>query len=48
MYSDSTIPNVDIDNDVFALDSTTVSLSLNYLLGKRKILKRSNQDPYIA
>ena len=28
MYSDSTIPNVDIDNDVFALDSTTVSLSL--------------------
>jgi hypothetical protein len=28
MYSDSPIPNVDIDNDVFALDSTTVSLSL--------------------
>jgi hypothetical protein len=28
MYSDNTIPNVDIDNDVFALDSTTVSLSL--------------------
>jgi hypothetical protein len=28
MYSNSPIPNVDIDNDVFALDSTTVSLSL--------------------
>lgn len=28
MYSESPIPNVDIDNDVFALDSTTVSLSL--------------------
>lgn len=28
MYSDNPIPNVDIDNDVFALDSTTVSLSL--------------------
>lgn len=28
MYSDSPIPNVYIDNDVFALDSTTVSLSL--------------------
>ncbi len=28
MYSDCPIPNVDIDNDVFALDSTTVSLSL--------------------
>jgi len=28
MYSDSPIHNVDIDKDVFALDSTTVSLSL--------------------
>lgn len=28
LYSDSPIPNVDIDKDVFALDSTTVSLSL--------------------
>jgi len=28
MYSDCPIPNIDIDNDVFALDSTTVSLSL--------------------
>lgn len=28
MYSDNPIPNVDIDKDVFALDSTTVSLSL--------------------
>jgi hypothetical protein len=28
MYANSPIPNVDIDNDVFALDSTTVSLSL--------------------
>jgi hypothetical protein len=28
MYSGSPIPNVDIDNDVLALDSTTISLSL--------------------
>jgi len=28
MYANSPIPKVDIDNDVFALDSTTVSLSL--------------------
>ena len=28
LYSDSPIPNVDIDNDVFALDSTTISLSI--------------------
>ncbi len=28
MYSDNPIPNVDIDKDVFALDSTTVSLRL--------------------
>jgi len=28
LYADSPIPNVDIDNDVFALDSTTISLSL--------------------
>lgn len=27
-YSDNAIPNVDIDNDVFALDSTTISLSI--------------------
>ncbi len=28
MYENQAIPNVDIDNDVFALDSTTISLSL--------------------
>ncbi len=28
LYADSTIPNVEVDNEVFALDSTTVSLSL--------------------
>jgi hypothetical protein len=28
MYANTPIPNVDIDNDVFALDSTTISLSL--------------------
>lgn len=28
MYSDNLIPNVDIDNEVFALDSTTISLSI--------------------
>jgi hypothetical protein len=29
LYADSPIPNVNIDNDVFALDSTTISLSIN-------------------
>ena len=28
MYANESIPNVDIDNEVFALDSTTISLSL--------------------
>lgn len=28
LYINSPIPNIDIDNDVFALDSTTISLSL--------------------
>jgi hypothetical protein len=28
LYSDSPVPNIDIDNDVFALDSTTISLSI--------------------
>lgn len=28
LYSDNLIPNVDIDNEVFALDSTTISLSI--------------------
>lgn len=28
LYSDNPVPNVDIDNDVFALDSTTISLSI--------------------
>lgn len=28
LYTDTPIPNVDIDNDVFALDSTTISLSI--------------------
>lgn len=28
LYAKSLIPNVDIDNDVFALDSTTISLSI--------------------
>ncbi len=29
LYSNCPIPNIDIDNDVFALDSTTISLSIN-------------------
>jgi len=29
LYSNSPIPNIDIDNDIFALDSTTISLSIN-------------------
>jgi len=29
LYTDFPIPNVDIDNEVFALDSTTISLSIN-------------------
>jgi hypothetical protein len=28
LYANCTIPNIDIDNDVFALDSTTISLSI--------------------
>ncbi len=28
LYASSSIPNIDIDNDVFALDSTTISLSI--------------------
>ncbi len=28
LYANSTIPNIDIDNDLFALDSTTISLSI--------------------
>ncbi len=28
LYANNPIPNIDIDNDVFALDSTTISLSL--------------------
>jgi len=28
LYADSTLPKIDIDNDVFALDSTTISLSI--------------------
>jgi hypothetical protein len=37
LYANSPIPNIDIDNDVFALDSTTISLSLklfNWAEGK--------------
>jgi hypothetical protein len=29
LYANEPIPNVDIDNEVFALDSTTISLSIN-------------------
>jgi hypothetical protein len=29
MYANCPIPNLDIDNDVFALDSTTISVSIN-------------------
>jgi hypothetical protein len=29
LYADCSIPKVDIDNEVFALDSTTISLSIN-------------------
>ena len=29
LYADHSVPNVDIDNEVFALDSTTISLSIN-------------------
>jgi len=29
LYANSPIPNVDIDNEVFALDSTTISVSIN-------------------
>ena len=29
LYAQCTIPNIDIDNKVFALDSTTISVSIN-------------------
>ena len=29
LYSDSSIPNIDLDNEIFALDSTTISVSIN-------------------
>jgi hypothetical protein len=29
LYADCPIPNLDLDNDVFALDSTTISVSIN-------------------
>ena len=31
LYMDSPIPNIDIDNDIFALDSTTIFCSINLL-----------------
>lgn len=31
LYSDCPIPNIDIDNEIFALDSTTISCSINLL-----------------
>jgi hypothetical protein len=37
LYADNPIPNVDLENDVFALDSTTISLSIklfNWARGK--------------
>ena len=29
LYADCSIPNIDIDNEVYALDSTTISISIN-------------------
>jgi hypothetical protein len=31
LYSNYSIPNIDIDNEIFALDSTTISVSINLL-----------------
>ena len=31
LYANSSIPNIDLDNEVFALDSTTISCSINLL-----------------
>jgi hypothetical protein len=31
LYANCTVPNVDIDNEIFALDSTTISCSINLL-----------------
>lgn len=31
LYVDSPVPNIDVDNDIFALDSTTISCSINLL-----------------
>ena len=32
MYADSPIPNINIDNEIFALDSTSISCSINLLV----------------
>jgi hypothetical protein len=29
LYVNSSVPNINLDNEVFALDSTTISLSIN-------------------
>ena len=29
LYADCPIPNLDLDNEIFALDSTTISVSIN-------------------
>lgn len=31
LYADSPVPNIDMDNEIFALDSTTISCSINLL-----------------
>jgi len=31
LYADSSVPNMEIDNDVFVLDSTTISVSINLM-----------------
>lgn len=31
LYADCSVPNIDIDNEIFALDSTTISCSINLL-----------------
>jgi hypothetical protein len=32
LYADCSIPNIDLDNEIFALDSTTISVSINLCL----------------
>ena len=48
LYSNSSVPNINPDNQIFALDSTTISCSIKLLTwAEGKIYPWSYQNPYI-